>query len=72
MSAASMRERINEAIEAGRQRSLEWYRAGNTGPLPMPPLSDPGPDATRAERTLHEILKAGRARVERARAGAAP
>ena len=65
MDAASINKQINEALEAGRQRAREWHRAGNTGPMPMGPLREPAPDATRAERRLYERLKAGRARVER-------
>lgn len=68
MSTESINKRTNEAIEAGRLRSREWYRAGNSGPLPMPPLREPGPDATRGQRKLYQKLKVGRARVERDRA----
>lgn len=68
MSTEAINKQINETLAAARQRSREWYRAGNTGPLPMRPLREPGPDATRAERRLYERLKAGRARVERDRA----
>jgi len=68
MDAASINKQINEALEAGRQRAREWHRAGNTGPLPMAPLREPAPDATRAERRLYERMKAARARVEHYRA----
>lgn len=65
MNMAAM---INQALAGGRERSLAWRRAGNTGPMPFRPLPELSNDSTRAEREMHETLTMARLRVERGRA----
>jgi hypothetical protein len=57
------------AIEGAGDRTRAWRAAGNTGPMPLEPMTPPPEGARRSDREWWRKLAEGRARVAFLRAG---